>query len=104
MVKELDIYIYIYILRYTILIIAKKRFSWLSLPSGKPFSNELEHHHFYIGKSTINGPFSIAMSNYQRGSMVKTWGYNRYNHTYTILIAKLVNITWFSCLAFLVDN
>ena len=30
--------------------------------------------------------------------MVKTLGYN---YTYTILIAKLVNITWFSCLVFL---
>ena len=26
----------------------------------------MEHHHLYIGKSTINGPFSIAVLNYQR--------------------------------------
>ena len=36
------------------------------LPSGKRLHN-YGNHHLFMGKSTINGPFSIAMLVYQRG-------------------------------------
>ena len=40
-------------------------FQWLYLPSGKRLHNYGKSP-FSMGKSTINGPFSIAMLNYQR--------------------------------------
>ena len=36
------------------------------LPSGKHAKKTMEHHIFFIEKSTINVPFSIAMLIYQR--------------------------------------
>ena len=35
-------------------------------PSGKRLHNYGKIHHFLMSKSTINGPFSLAMLNYQR--------------------------------------
>ena len=54
------------------------------LPSGKRLHNYGKSQ-FFMGKSSINGPFSIAMLNYQR--------VRNYPKLCPRLLAKLVNIT-----------